>query len=122
MEIKEFKDKELKYIVNKEYNDECQDYLYKQLAEYGENVVWALLLADYLSFYKWSPTEEHKSSVEALVSLMPDDSRQKIVRNIKHDYLSQYFDKSLIIWILTYDFPSRLALENKEKADWGAGL
>lgn len=121
MNNKTIKDKELKFIVDA-YNDECQDYLYKQLAEQGEDYVWALLLVDYLNYYKESPTEERKSTVEALMALMPDDYREIVVSYIKHDYLRRYFDKDLIIKILTNDFPSRLLLDDKEKANRGAAF
>lgn len=115
MNNKTIKDKELRFIVNA-YNDECQDYLYKQLAELGEDYVWALLLVDYLNYYKESPTERRKSTVEALMALMPDDSRKKVVSYIKHNYLRKYFDKDLITKILTNDFPSRSVLDYNEKA------
>lgn len=121
MKNKTIKDKELKFIVDS-YNDECQDYLYKQLAERGEDYVWVLLLVDYLNYYKESPTEKRKSTVEALMALMPDDTRKKVVSYIKCNYLRQYFDKDLIIRILTNDFPSRSVLDYKEEAYRGAGL
>ena len=113
MNNKTIKDKELKSIVDA-YNDECKDYLYKQLAEKGEDYVWALLLVDYLNYYKESPTEKRKSTVEALMALMPDDTREKVVNYIKCSYLRQYFDKDLIIRILTNDYPSRSALDYED--------
>lgn len=118
---KTFKDKELKLIVDS-FNDECRNYLYKQLAQHDEEVVWGILLVDYLNLYKGSQTEKARRSIEALMTLMPDLSRKTVTSLIRPEYLRQYFDKELIVKILTNDFPSRYELDRKEKANQGAGL
>ena len=118
---KTFKDKELKLIVDA-FNDECRNYLYKQLAQHDEEVVWGILLVDYLNLYKESQTEKARRSIEALMTLMPDLSRKTVTSLIRPEYLRQYFDKELIVKILTNDFPSRYELDRKEKANRDAGL
>lgn len=118
---KSFKDKVLKGIVDA-FNEECRNYLYRHLAENGEESVWALLLVDYLDLYEKYQTEKYRRSVEALMTLIPDESRREVISTIKPDYFRNYFDKHLVIRILTNDFRSRYALENEIEANWGAGL
>ena len=121
MNNKSFKDKVLKGIVDA-FNEECRSFLYRHLAENGEESVWALLLVDYLDLYEKYQTEKYRHSVEALMALIPDNSRKQVIRNIELDYLRNYFDKQLIIRILTNDIQSRYALERMDKANRGAGL
>ena len=111
---KTFKDKELKFIVDA-FNEECRNFLYKQLAQHDEEAVWGILLVFFLNLYKESQAEEDRFVVEALMALMPDLSRETVASLIRPEYLRQYFDKELIVKILTNDFPSRYELDRKEK-------
>lgn len=111
---KEFKDKELEEIVNMFSNNECRDYLYKQLAEHGENWVWGILLVDFLNLYKEFRTDGYRESVEALITFIPDNSRKQIVGLIRPEYLWEYFDRTLIDRIISNDFPSRFALGQED--------
>ena len=115
MNDKLFKDKELERIVNMFSNKECRDYLYKLLAEHGENWVWGILLVYFLNQYSEFRIDGYRESVQALMTFIPDDSRKQVVSLIRPEYLWDYCDRTLIDRIINNDFPSRFSLGQEER-------